>query len=330
MNHEHPDANLLAAFTENRLRGREREDLLAHLAECGECRQIIAFSSEPTLLARPRSISPAWRWAAAAAAAALVVTGTWGLRLVLLTTQNTGPPIVLTRRIKPLPSPPTAIEPQIASSTTSRTQRRPSTRSSMAKAAAAARAQPEIPAPPTASLNGITPAPNQDQDKVAVLPAAPPYKIAALELPAEKKVAPPQPGSMRQRFSTTMSGSFGMTNAKRFVPRPDVVWRVRTPAVEESSDGGVTWQPVSISDGAQFHAVAVDSAEIWAGGANGALFLSRDAGSTWKKIAVAESGAALTGTIVAIRLPAPLEIILETDAGDQWISRDGGASWNRL
>jgi hypothetical protein len=47
MNHEHPDANLLAAFTENRLGGREREDLLAHLAGCADCRQIVALSTNP-------------------------------------------------------------------------------------------------------------------------------------------------------------------------------------------------------------------------------------------------------------------------------------------
>jgi hypothetical protein len=354
MNYEHPDANLLAAFTENRLGGREREDLLAHLAGCEDCRQIVALSSEPATLAKPRLISPAWRWAAAVAAAALVLTGTWGLRLILLSTQNVGPPITVTRRMEPLPAPP-AIEPQMAPTTSSRTQRRPAMRSSMAKAAAQIRARAKLPAPPTASPNEIAARSKSEQDKVAPVPAAAPYKIAALDLPAAKKIAPPQPGALRQRVAAPMSTSFGMSTAKGFVPHSPLLWRVNSLMVEQSLDGGVTWRPVSISDGAQFHAVAFDGTDVWAGGTNGVLFLSRDAGSTWKKIAVAEPsatepsatkpsatkpsatrpsptkpGATLTGTIVAIRLPAPSEIILETDAGDQWISRDGGISWNGL
>jgi hypothetical protein len=329
MNHAHPDANLLAAFSENRLHGREREDLLAHLAECADCRQIVALSSEPATPAKPRSLSTAWRWAAVAATAALALTGTWGLRRIVLTTQTAGPPVAATHRIEPLPISPSAIEPQMAPSTTARTQRRPATHSSMAKAAPPPRARPEFPAPPTAT-DEIAAAPNSEQDKVAPLPAAPPYKIAALELPSAKKVAPPQPGSIRQPLSAPMHASFGMAAAKRFVPRSPVLWRVHSPAVEQSLDGGVTWKPVSIHDRAQFHAVAFDGADVWAGGAKGALFLSRDAGSTWKNVAVGEPDATLNGTIVAIRLPAPSEIVLETDAGEQWISRDGGTSWNRL
>jgi hypothetical protein len=330
MTHAHPDANLLAAFSENRLHEREREDLLAHLAECADCRQIVALSSEPATPAEPRSLSPAWRWAAAAAAAALVLTGAWGLRRIVLTTQNAGPPLAETHRVEPLPASPSPAEPQMAPSTTSRPQRRPAMHSSMAKAAAPARARPELPTPPTPSLNELTPVANQDQEKIAALPAAPPYKIATPDLSAAKKAAPPQPGSVQRRLSAPMSASFGMATAKRFVPRPPVLWRVNAPAVEQSLDGGVTWTPVFINDRAQFHAVAFAGADVWAGGVNGGLFLSRDAGSTWKNVAVGEPDATLTGTIVAIRLPAPSEIVLETDTGEQWISRDGGTSWNRL
>jgi Photosynthesis system II assembly factor YCF48/Putative zinc-finger len=323
MNHEHPDANLLAAFTENRLHGREREELFAHLAECADCRQIVALSSEPVTVVKPRAIFPVWRWAAAAAAAAFVLTGAWGLRFILLNTENPGPPIAITRRIEPLPAPP-ATESQA-----SRIQRPPAARSGAAKSAAAPRSRAELPAPPTVSPDEIAPAPNSDQEKVAALPAAPPYKIATLDLPAVKKAAPPQPGAVGPRLGAPMS-RFARAPAKRFAARSRVLWRVNSPAVEQSLDGGVTWEPVSISDGAQFHAVAVDGADVWAGGANGALFLSRDAGSTWRKIVVSDAATALTGAIVAIRLPTPSEIILETDSGGQWISRDDGTSWSRL
>jgi hypothetical protein len=45
---------------------------------------------------------------------------------------------------------------------------------------------------------------------------------------------------------------------------------------------------------------------------------------------VGERTEELTGTIVSIRLPQPSEIVLETDSGEQWISRDGGSEWRRF
>ncbi len=41
---QHPDANLLAAFLERTLTERERTQILSHLAECAECREIAALT----------------------------------------------------------------------------------------------------------------------------------------------------------------------------------------------------------------------------------------------------------------------------------------------
>lgn len=108
MTGEHPDANLLAAFTEGRLLGREREDVLAHLAACAECREIVALAAAP----EPRHISQAWRWMAAAAAAALIVIGAWGLRVILAPLPKAT--IASERPPSPMVSLPAAAEPQIA------------------------------------------------------------------------------------------------------------------------------------------------------------------------------------------------------------------------
>src|SRR5882724_6466166 len=40
----HPDANLLAAFGENSLAGREHGEVLQHLAFCPTCREIVALA----------------------------------------------------------------------------------------------------------------------------------------------------------------------------------------------------------------------------------------------------------------------------------------------
>src|SRR5207247_1094041 len=64
---QHPDANLLAAFAERRLAGSERTLLLGHLADCAQCRELVAlvFPSPEVQAAvaeatRPASESPAW------------------------------------------------------------------------------------------------------------------------------------------------------------------------------------------------------------------------------------------------------------------------------
>ena len=66
----HPDANLLAAFAERRLAGSERTLLLGHLADCAQCRELVALAfPSPEVQAavaeatRPGSGSPVWlRW----------------------------------------------------------------------------------------------------------------------------------------------------------------------------------------------------------------------------------------------------------------------------
>src|SRR2546422_5021887 len=67
---QHPDANLLAAFAERRLAGSERTLLLGHLADCAQCRELVALAfPSPEVQAalaeatRPASGSAVWaRW----------------------------------------------------------------------------------------------------------------------------------------------------------------------------------------------------------------------------------------------------------------------------
>jgi hypothetical protein len=82
----HPDAESLSAFAEQALSGRERGQVLAHLAVCGRCRQVVALAREAGLDAEVRpaaaeraAIQPyawwrSWRfaWIPAAALAATV------------------------------------------------------------------------------------------------------------------------------------------------------------------------------------------------------------------------------------------------------------------
>jgi hypothetical protein len=78
---EHPDANLLAAFAEKTLSARERGEVLAHLAQCAACREVVTLTvpeeveeAEPARVAARRgwNVWPALRWGALAAALGVV------------------------------------------------------------------------------------------------------------------------------------------------------------------------------------------------------------------------------------------------------------------
>jgi Carboxypeptidase regulatory-like domain/Putative zinc-finger len=58
----HPDADQLSVFVEGAGTARERERMLAHLAECGECRKAV-FLMQPREEPQPAAITPAKRWA---------------------------------------------------------------------------------------------------------------------------------------------------------------------------------------------------------------------------------------------------------------------------
>ena len=77
----HLDAEFLAAFSENALPSAERERAIAHLSNCGECREIF-FLAQPQTTESQRILSPAphraafvVRWAALAAAVVIIGSG---------------------------------------------------------------------------------------------------------------------------------------------------------------------------------------------------------------------------------------------------------------
>ena len=82
---DHPDPDLLTAFSEHALREPERKQVLEHLARCGECRDVLALSlpvEEPSVaVIRPVRgrwlIWPRLRWGLVAAG--VIVVGSFGV-----------------------------------------------------------------------------------------------------------------------------------------------------------------------------------------------------------------------------------------------------------
>jgi hypothetical protein len=78
----HPGADTLAAFAESALGGPERQQTLAHLAECADCREIIylaqpdSAAAQETVAYRPNRVTHfALRWGAVAASLVIVAGG---------------------------------------------------------------------------------------------------------------------------------------------------------------------------------------------------------------------------------------------------------------
>jgi len=92
----HPDAEMLAAFAENALGGPERQQTLAHLAECTDCREILylaqpdSAAAQPAIVYRPNPIMHfALRWGAVAASLVIVAGGLFITRHELFLSKQT-------------------------------------------------------------------------------------------------------------------------------------------------------------------------------------------------------------------------------------------------
>ncbi|MGA9207078.1 MAG: YCF48-related protein [Terriglobales bacterium] len=104
---EHPDANLLSAFSERRLSEQERAQVLDHLSRCAECREVVALTALPQVeeerlvaagaVASGRSWwrSPVVHWSALTAAA-LVVMIAVGERMRLRQGHSASAPAIAT------------------------------------------------------------------------------------------------------------------------------------------------------------------------------------------------------------------------------------------
>jgi hypothetical protein len=120
----HPDADLLTAFAEQSLTGRERNHVLDHLARCGDCREALSLALPPEVELPALPVpSPSWfrwpvlRWAAVAAGVLLIASiGTMQYRrhrpeplasIALYKPQGTAAPVQAPALSSPAPVPQT-------------------------------------------------------------------------------------------------------------------------------------------------------------------------------------------------------------------------------
>jgi len=106
-------------------------------------------------------------------------------------------------------------------------------------------------------------------------------------------------------------------------------WRITDDGQLEHAVSPGAWTRILADQAVLFHAVAVIGNDVWAGGDNGALFHSTDAGEDWTRVALTADGQPETGTIVSIQLDSSLQGSVITNSGTTWTTSDGGKSWSR-
>jgi len=100
-------------------------------------------------------------------------------------------------------------------------------------------------------------------------------------------------------------------------------------AVQRSFDSGKTWQTIPVAGNTVFRALAANDADVWAGGAAGALYHSSDAGEHWTQIKPVADGQTLTADILTVQFSDAQHGSLTTAAHETWTTSDAGETWRK-
>ena len=301
------DADILAAWADNALKGGDLAAAEAHAADCARCQAILAAIVKAT----PEATASPWgltnlRWLVPLAAAAAA-----GVVWIVLPLREAVP--VNVRQVSQIAEstlpPPTATEPpdgdalSAARAAGSRSRREPEAREqskdleSDQKTGAAPAANADAPSRADARLEKFRTA----AEAAAGAPAAPPPAAAAKAF------------------------SFGAPETVIVSSNPASRWRLLPGgAVQRSADGGATWQIQNTGVSGTLLAGASPSPSVcWLVGAGGVVLLSAD-GRSWTRVAFPEAV-----QLVAVRATDDQTATVTTSDGRELTTEDGGRTWMR-
>jgi hypothetical protein len=324
----HPDSNLLSAFAEGALLERERQDVVAHLAACVDCRELLSLAtgaaanpvaaSRPFLL--PRSAHPPLRtwlaWASIAASilvvcsAGLVYKQKLELKQRATVAAESAPVPPFTTIQQPKSPPPAESNAIIGKATRAPGQLKAPLRSkeSTAEATAGQRtavAQRELEASQQ----------NSPTQSAAVAPA----------IAADSVAKAPALDQMNSAFANTMTAR-ALSSASKDAGATRPHWRIDSMGQAERSFGNGAWQPVLPNESAKMLVISVFDSQVWLGGENTRLYRSSDNGNTWILVPLPMKNGGEHG-IVHIRFQTQASGVVEASDGTSWTTTDGGVSW---
>lgn len=352
----HPDADLLTAFAEQSLSGRERDLVMEHLAFCGDCRDVVAVALPATEIAAiPASVSaaridwlswPVLRWAALAAGI-LAVTFVGVLQYTHHSQDKTVASNLVQRDAAISPPAHQPLLPQAAITQAGTQNEAVAARNTAPDAGAKPRAaQPErrtnfssgIKGQPEATFT----AQNQVQDQLVQNQGSLPSQdrsSTSLGIVKAKDPVPALGGSNSAPVPALAPPSLPLQTSPSLMLRASQRWSVTsTGALQRSFDGGKTWENVNpILDASVggpriapvFRIVVASGLEVWAGGSAGALYHTADGGNRWTCVTPSSAGTMLTGDITSIHFSDPQHGNVATSNAELWTTSDAGQTWQK-
>jgi len=347
----HPDPDLLTAFAEQSLSGRDRNLVLAHLAQCAECREVVVLSTPLSeAVPQPSTTSTRWlgwpalRWGALAACAVLVVAAV-SLRPGF---EARSPQVqAVYKSAEPVPPPQAPVgfsiqKDRVATGNETRIVRPESRQIVVAPRGPAMMAKIS---PPATAGKSAPPVPEmQLANKAAALSAAPPVQ-ANERVEVNDEPGPAQTGAFQSMLGKAKEGQGNMDlslekeraaksevaravgsafPARNLTPR----WTLSADGtLERSLDTGKTWKTIPVATDATLTAVAAMDSDIWVGGSRGALYHSTDAGDHWTQVIPNAGGQRLTANIIGIEFSDLLHGKITTANQETWTTTDAGQTW---
>ena len=314
---DHPETNLLSAFVEQSLAEREQGQILQHLSQCVNCREIVALSTAQPNIADGVSFAPAragwlsWptlRWVATVAC--IVVIGA-----------------VVTIHQKQESRQQTAM--QASTSTHAIVDNAAPSQSPNLNPAPVEAAEQRTSRKASGNHRAADAAPFEIADARTASPFAevvPGRAKAAVAGPqgAEQAVDGPTANS----DEAAVSGTFFPDDlaTANLAPRWSLSW---DGVLQRSLDSGRTWQTVPVATHLILRALAANGLDIWVGGKAGALFHSSDAGQHWIQVVPTANGQPFVGDIVGVEFSDGLQGKLTSSNREIWITSDAGQTWQK-
>lgn len=315
----HPDADAITAFSERSLKQREQTEVLKHLAQCADCREVVALimAQQPDAAASSVAIArsawfswPVLRWGAVAAC--VVVVGT-AVTLHYESLQTARPAITTPTSDAPVSQSIPSVESdnrgtQLAAPTPAEGGR------TLGKAKVDHPANTEtLMASKDLSAKDIQIIPGRTKDEDELAPAE------KLNTAQGAAVANPM-----------MMASSAMIARARVLPANVIPRWTLTPdgMLQRSIDYGKTWETILVATPGTFRALTANGFDIWVGGAKGALYHSIDAGQHWIQVQPLAADEALKADIVGIEFSDLLHGTLTTADKHTWTTADAGQTWS--
>ncbi|HEY4050038.1 MAG TPA: YCF48-related protein [Acidobacteriaceae bacterium] len=329
----HPDPDMLTAFAEDTLFARERKEVLAHLAICAECREILTISTAASSespaevqtggLRRPmhpplRSWLP---WVSIAAGIVVVCSA-------LLINQQRKPILTTPAQVASVSK--QEID-QAPPQTEQKTKTSPEPKVKRGRQAKGPVAKPATIAPPGAENS--TPA-SSDQKSVgsstdqihADRPSS--SRIAAAAAVAGQAQSVEVQGAKSSLSTSAFAGQASSPVMNRALGSQDVRphWRINESGQVERSFGYGAWQAVFPNEKWKMRVVSVFDSDVWVGGEALHLYHSTDNGATWNAVTLPNKAAG-EHAIAHIRFQTQQAGTVEAEDGTSWTTADGGRTW---